>query len=222
MEFTFRRASLLDIDFVIDTIIEAEKSGTNILSYSEIFEISENEVRNYLKLALEEEINGCELSISSFILAEMDKKIAGAVSVWLEGAEGLSSSVLKGNLLSYVMPNDLLMKAKMKAEYIKDAHIDYQVKTFQLGLVYVCEEFRGLQLAKKMIDFAIEMLNELYADIQKMQVQVFTNNTSAIKAYEKAGFKITTTKTSYHSKTPLFLPSNQKVLMELKLKCKAL
>ena len=53
-DFIFRKACLDDIPFLTETIIQAEKSGTEILSYKEIFGLQELEIRNIIKDILSE------------------------------------------------------------------------------------------------------------------------------------------------------------------------
>lgn len=217
MDFIFRKAGLDDIDFLIDTIIEAEKSGTETLSYSKIFNVTESEARDFLRNALEEEVDGCELSISSFLLAETNGEIAGAISVWLEGSEGLPSTVLKGNILSFIIPKDSLIHAFSLSKTLSELHIDNESGTLQLGLVYVSENFRGQKLAKKMIEEILHRYHEQGSAVEKIQVQVFGNNISAIKAYAKVGFQPVFTKESSNSIILNYLPSTEKILMERKL-----
>ena len=73
-EFNYRVATLEDIPFLVKTIVEAEKSGTEVLSYSAIFGLSIGEVEEKLAIILDEEIDDCELSVSSFLVAEKEGK----------------------------------------------------------------------------------------------------------------------------------------------------
>jgi len=217
MEFIFRRAKIEDIPFLVETIIEAEKSGTSILSYTTIFDLSEQEAIFYISKMLEEEVDGCELSISSFFLAEFENDIAGAVAVWLEGENGIPSTILKGNLLNYTLPKKNLEKAKGKGQIIKDLHIDYQHLALQIGLIYVSTNYRGQHLAGKMIDFVLSDFKKNCPELHEMQVQVFGNNIVAIKAYEKVGFIIVLTKESKNYEIKSLLPDSVKVLMTRKI-----
>ena len=110
-DFIYRNATIHDIPFLVNTIIEAEKSGTNILTYTSIFGIPEEQARIYLADMLLEEIDNCELSISSFLLAEFEGKVIAAVAAWIEAIEGTPSSTLKGNLLKYVLPRKAIERA---------------------------------------------------------------------------------------------------------------
>lgn len=88
--FNFRKATLNDIPFLVETIIEAEKSGTNILPYTTIFRLSETESKKYITDMFLEEIDGCQLSISSYMITEQNRKSAGAI-----GSERIPSSIFK-------------------------------------------------------------------------------------------------------------------------------
>jgi ribosomal protein S18 acetylase RimI-like enzyme len=211
--FTIRKATQNDVSFLVETIIEAEKSGTNKLSYSTVFGISEVDTRKYLSDMLFEEIDGCELSISSFILAEKEGQIAGATAAWIEELDGIPSSVLKGNLLNYYLPKEFIDKAVSINPILRDLHIEYMPGTMQLGLVYISKAYRGLNLVSLLIDEHIHRLHEIKPGIKEMFVQVFGNNIPAIKAYEKANFKVVLNKESSNDDIIQYLPSNKKVLM---------
>jgi ribosomal protein S18 acetylase RimI-like enzyme len=212
-EFIIRQATSNDIPFLVNTIIEAEKSGTPILTYTTIFGLTEIEARKYIAKMLEEEIDGCELSVSGFILAEKAGNVVGAVGAWLEGSEGVSSSVLKGNLLSYVLPPTCLQKASSLNNIVRDLHIEYANNTIQIGLVYVAPVARGKGLVSILIDRKISILKESYPDIKEAHIQVFGNNLPAIRAYEKAGFKIVLKKSASLPETGNYMPDTNKILM---------
>lgn len=215
--FTFRNATINDIPFLVDTIIEAEKSGTNILTYSTFFGITEDETRKYLAKMLEEEIDGCELSISSFLLAEFETKVVAAVAAWIEGTEGISSTVLKGNLLNYTLPKEALRKAVSLNAMVRQLHIEYIPNTIQIGLVYVAKANRGRNLVSLLINKQIENLLRKNTDPTGVYVQVFGNNLAAIKAYEKSGFRKVLNKESVDKEIMKYMPSRSKVLMKREL-----
>jgi ribosomal protein S18 acetylase RimI-like enzyme len=216
-EFIIRQATIKDVPFLVDTIIEAEKSGTDILSYSTVFGLSEEEVKKYITAMLNEEIDGCELSISSFIIAEKNGQTAAAVAAWIEGMEGIPSLILKGNLLNYILPKECSARAIMNNIILQDLHIEYIPGTMALGLVYVAPAFRGLNLSNILIDKRISQLLQINPLVKEMYVQVFGNNLRAIKAYEKANFKVVMVKESIKIEILNYLPSNKKLLMKKEL-----
>src|SRR5262245_11133088 len=101
-DYSFREARLSDVPFLADTMISAEKSGTDRLGLAAICGLSENELRDLLIAMLNEEVDGCEYSVSSFLMAEADGKVVAALASWIEGQpEGVPSMILKSNLLAF-------------------------------------------------------------------------------------------------------------------------
>jgi ribosomal protein S18 acetylase RimI-like enzyme len=213
-KFVLRNASVSDIPFLIDTIIEAEKSGTDILTYSTIFGLSEEETKEYLAKMLAEEVDGCELSISSFLLAESGAQVVAAAAAWIEGVDGMPSTIIKGNLLNYTLPIKALEKALYLNSIVSDLHIAYIPNTIQIGLLYVSSAFRGQNLASLLIEEQIKSLLKKNTAPTGIYVQVFSNNLAAIKTYDKANFKIVLTKESTHKEILDYMPSKSKVLMK--------
>lgn len=213
-EFICRPATKKDIPFLVDTIIEAEKSGTDKLSYTSIFNLSESETRKYIADILLAEIDGCELSISSFFLAEINGTVVASVAAWIEGAEGIPSSVIKGNLLKYFLPKESITDAIKLHPILNELYIENRIATIQLGLVYVSENYRGKKLTNLLINEVINKYKLLNKNLSEMYVQVFENNISAIKSYEKSNFEIVKLVKSKNKRITDFLPSNGKVLMK--------
>lgn len=216
-DFIFKSATIKEISFLVDTIIEAEKSGTERLSYSLIFGLTEVEVRKYLTKMLEEEIDGCELSVSSFMIAEFNGENAGALSAWIEGSEGISSTVLKGNLLNYVLPKKCVERAMMLNDIIREIHIEYYPSTIQIGAGYVASKYRGQKLLGMLNTEIITRLVNIQPNISSVYAQIFSCNTPSIKTYEKAGFIIVSEKESANKEILKYLPSNKKILMKKEL-----
>ena len=216
-DFTIRTANINDVPFLVETIIEAEKSGTNNLSYSTIFGLSEDEVKKYLAEILLEEVDGCELSVSSFIVAEREGELAAAVSAWIEGSEGMPSAVLKGNLLNYVLPNKCIKNAMQINSIISEIHIEYISNTIQLGAGYVANKFRGYALLGIIVNEIIKRLRESNPEVLYAYAQIFDCNIASIKTHEKANFEVITVKESLNKMILDYLPSNKKILMRKKL-----
>lgn len=216
-EFIIRRATINDIPFLVETIIEAEKGGTDKLSYSTVFGLTIEDVRKYLALMLNEEIDGCELSVSSFLVAEAHGQVVGAVSAWIEGNEGIPSSVLKGNLLSYTLPKACIERASSLGYLINDIHIEFAPDTIQLGLGYVLDSFRGKNLSFILVNKQFEILSQLRPDISDIYTQVFECNRSSLRAVEKMGFKPVMIKESLKEEILNYLPFNRKVLLKKEL-----
>ena len=215
-----RPATLQDRDFLIEAIIGAEKSGTDKLGLATLFGLTEEEVRNYLAQILEEEIDGCELSVSSFLLAEMDGKPVAAVGGWIEGEneDHLPSALLKSNLLGYVLPAENLAHIAKLSEIVQDIQIEREAGTYQIEYVYVAPAYRGCHLAQRLLEAHVERARCGNSLLCKMQVQAFANNPGAIRMYEKCGFKIAKEYRANHPQATDYLPGQVKLVLEKILK----
>lgn len=215
--FTFRDANISDIPFLVETIVEAEKSGTDKLSYTTIFGLNTEEVKKYLTLMLDEEIDGCELSVTSFMVAEHNGKTVAAISAWVEGSEGIPSSVLKGNLLNYILPRHCIEKAMTVNEIIRELHIEYLPGTIQKGAGYVAPEFRGNNLLGILTEKIIAGLQQKHPEVNSVWTQIFSTNTPALRSNEKAGFAVVDSRTCANQAILKYLPSDKKFVMKREL-----
>lgn len=215
-DYLIRRATLADIDFLVEAIIQAEKSGTDKLGLSTLSGMTEQEVRTCLSAMLNEEIDGCELSISSFLLAFSQGEFVAAVAGWIEGRndDELPSAILKANLFSYILSSDSLLQMNEKAEWLKDIQINRDWHTLQIEYVFVKEEYRGRHLSVQLISAHIERAVTAYPDLKKVQVQLFGTNKSALKSYEHAGFSILKVCVSQNQELVRFIPAYTKILMQ--------
>jgi ribosomal protein S18 acetylase RimI-like enzyme len=214
-EFKIRAATEKDIEFIIETIIEAEKSGTDKISYCNVFEISETELRTILKNILEEDIEGQELCLSGFLVADFNGITAGAVCSWVEAKDGSTSSITKASVLHYFINKESIEKATSKKEFLEELNISREADTIQIESVFVDNNYRGKGVSGMLI---IENIKKhLCTDdrIKKVQIQVAGNNMSAIRSYEKLGFEIKTRKVCSSKKILDILPSDSKVMMEV-------
>lgn len=216
-EFLIRQATFNDIPFLAETIIEAEKSGTDIFSYSTIFGLSESDARKYITEMLSEGIDGCELSTSSFIVAEKSGLVVAALSAWVEGLIGIPSSILKGNLLKYVLPEKCFSQARAANPITQDLNIEYFNDSIQIGAGFVAKEFRGNKLLGVLTSERIDQLTKLRPQINEVYAQIFSCNLPSIKTYEKTGFEVIMYKESFRNEIRLYLPSNKKILMKKEL-----
>ena len=209
-----RPASIRDIDFVVTTIIEAEKSSTDRIGPANYFEISEDDYRKYLHQMLEEEIDGCEISINNFVVAEYEGETVAARGGWLEGdnEEGLPSSMIKSNLFAYFLPTEKLLKGKNKYDIVKGLMIEREMGTYQLEFSYTKPEFRGYHIMAMLDAYHINKAKEKGA--KKIQVHVSKGNAKALKARERSGFHAVGYFTSNHPQVKEYYPDDTIVLFE--------
>ena len=219
-QIVLRNATINDIPFLVDTIIEGEKSGTDKLSYSTVFGLTEEESGKYIGDMLSEEVDGCELSISSFLIAEKNGQTAGAISGWIEGSTGISSSILKANLLKYILPERCFLHVREINSIIRELNIEYINNTIQIGAGFVAGEFRGDRIFGKLLSEIIDRLSRSRPDINEVYAQIFSCNLPSIKGSEREGFRVVMEKVSLNDKILQYLPSDKKLLMKKELSTK--
>lgn len=213
--YKIRKAEITDVDFITDVIINAEKSMTNTLGLAKIFMVSENDLRNYLISMLNEEVDGCEYSISSFFIASYKGDSIGALGGWLEGhPDGISSNLLKSNLIGVTFPRNIIINAQPNFEIIKPLQYDKVFGAYQIEYAYIDKKHRGIGIPQDLMNCHIEYAKKIKPDVNKVQVQPFENNEAMIKVHEYSGFKIVKRFISDSPDILNYVPYHSKVLME--------
>ncbi len=217
-KYKIRPATLDDVDFLTETVLQAEKSSSGMCGMAKYFEITEDELRGYIKQTFEEEVDGCELSIGSFIVIEYDGEVVAAMGGWLEGnnEDNMPSSLLKSNLLMYVLPRNKVLKSKENAEIIKDLNVEKEMGAYQLEYSYILPEHRGQFLLQDLTEAHIGRAKNLGA--KKIQGHAFEANKIILLTNKSMGFKITKKYVSNHPRILEFYPYNTIVLMEKEIK----
>lgn len=213
-KINIRRATIADADFLVEAIVNAEKSGTDRLSYSTIFNIEEVKVREILKEMILENEGYCELSIDPFLIAEIDGEPAGAIASWIEGEDDIPSAIVKANLLFSFMPPTALESLKSVSQILEEVHIPRIDGALQLESIYTVPKHRGNGLAKLLIDQHVANAKEKDANVNRAQIILSDVNESALKAYKKADFELTLHKKSDQPLVREILPSGGNYCLE--------
>lgn len=213
-KLTIRQATLDDVDFIATTIIESGKSSTDKIGSANYFELSEEDYRKYLIQMLEEEIDGCELSISSYAIAEYDGRVVAARGGWMEGDndDSAPSSMLRSNLFAYILPKENLLKGQSKHEIIKDIVIERDMGVYQFECSYTIPEFRGFHILAELDNYHI--VRALAKGAKKIQTGVYKDNEKSLKARKRSGFYAVKSYTSHHPEIKDYYPDDTILLME--------
>lgn len=213
MEIQFRNANEKDINFIVKCIISAEKNSSKVLSYNTIFGLDKESAYKFIAKMLLMRVDGCELSISSYIIATFKNKPIGAIGAWIEPIDGIPSKTIKGNLLFKVIPKENILKSTGISNLLNKLYIDYVKDSMCIGITYIEERYRGQGILKMLLEKQTKKLFSSYGK-KDIYVQVFSNNTQAIKAYEKLGFSIFKISETKNENILNYLPSNKKYLMK--------
>ncbi len=212
-----RKGERRDIPDLIDTIVAAEKSGTEIFSYSKIFEMPESEIRNYFSAILAEDVQGQELCFSDYLVAEINGRFAGAVAAWIEGECGQESSIRKAMLLNYFLPKENVQKAIGKRKFLDQVHFDPDLGTLVIDIGLTLPEFRGRGILSLLMLEQTKLLCTRRPDVKVSQIHIMKNNKVAYHIYSKLGYQTVREKKCTDPVILNWLPSDTQVVMEKKI-----
>ncbi len=213
-DIVIRQAEIKDVDFIATTIVEAEKGLSNKCGLANYFGLSEQELHGYVRNMLEEEVDGCEFSLSSFHVAEHDGKVVSARGGWKEGdnEDELPSAILKANLLSYCLPAENI-KIGLEHKYLTaDFQTVREKDAFQLEYSYTLSEYRGNHLMYILDDFYVEKARAM--GCKKIQAHVFADNVSSLKSCYRHGFVLVKTVVSSQKNIKEFYSDDKLLLLE--------
>ena len=210
-----RQATEKDIDFIIETIIEADKSSTPIISACNILNVSELEYRDILAKILNDNVDGLEYSLSGFLVAELDRAPIGALGSWVEGASGVSSYILYSNILLNHMSREKIPGILSKFKITKDLNFRRDLGAIQLEYGYVKEAYRRRGVYTRLMIESIKKHYLISPEIPKTQGICFKANYKSLNAAQKLGFKIAESKTSDREEIRQIFPYSEKVLLEM-------
>lgn len=215
-EYAIRKATTRDIPFLVKTVVAAEKSGSDKLSYCTLFGIDEQTAGSFIKTMFEEEIDGCEFSVNSFLIAEYAGSPVAAFGGWVEtlNEDELPSKILKSNLISYTFGKEAMESLKSKAGFISELVSERAPFTLQLEYLYVVAEHRGKGIPGMLIEALENAAFQQYPALKSAQVQVYANNTGAINVYKKSGFQIQQVYKTNNQEVLTLLPYNEKCIMQ--------
>lgn len=214
-DYRIRNATRDDFSFIADTIIGAEKGNSGKLSFATIFELEEKDVKDLIIGMLEENIDGCEFSPSSYLIADYKDIPVAAVASWIECYNGiLSSTILKSNLLSFFLEEKQIQSLKLKSQIICDLIIEREAMTLQFEYLYVTKAHRGRGLHERLMNEHLVNAFSVCPELIKAQLRVYENNYVAIRLYEQNGFRKVRSYTSDNNEILDYLPYNTKILME--------
>jgi ribosomal protein S18 acetylase RimI-like enzyme len=190
MPYSLRFANEKDIPFLIDTIIAAEKSGTEKCGLSNLLGLTEELTRQGLHKILSEEIAGCEFSTNEFAVAVFNEQPVAAFCGWVEGEndDEQPSAVLKSNLLIHGFGTSVIPALQQHKVLLSAIQLQRTKGTHQMEYAYVNPTHRGKQLIDRLIDFLISSAKDKNPSLKATQVQVYANNLKAIEVYSRMGY----------------------------------
>lgn len=204
-----------DIPFLVEAIVSAEKSGTDRFGLANLCGLSEEEMSPLIAAMLNEEVDGCEYSVSSFLVARSEERAVAAVAGWVEGRpDEVPSMVLKANLIAFTFPKRALEALRSRSTALTELQMPRERGALQIEFVHTAPGFRGGGVANGIILDHLQRASGPDGVTPKAQVQLFSNNRPAKALYEKLGFITAMTRTSHDEDLARLLPFTERLLME--------
>lgn len=212
--YRIRPATEADASFVAYCILTAEASGTGVVSYERVFELSRAELVELLEEIAAEEIEGQELTWNNFMLIEFEGKPVGGCGHWVEADGCLPSGSIKAQIWSTVLGYERFKEASERLELVASLGIERKPGTIQIETCGILPEHRGRGLAALLFNTLIRQHKLEKPSLDLAQLQVIGGNRRSHLCARKAGFTMTGEKTSDAPEISELLPSSGRILME--------
>ncbi len=189
-DLVFRKATPVDLPFLIAAVKAAEKLGTASCTYEKIFMLSAAEVDALLNQALSIESGGYQLALSTFFVYTRGCVPVACCSSWIEAADGISSGFKMAAVLSDLLGFEKWIDAKAAIKAFADAILQRTAGTLQMETFYVEPSCRGQGITALIIDSVIRHFDSFGTPAKFAEITMLEGNVEALRAYQKAGFHI--------------------------------
>ncbi len=209
-----RKATLEDIDFISEVLIEADKSSSQLISTCKIFALAKENYKIILNDILSHDVEYYDYYLSGFLITELNGEYVGASGSWLEGGGGTPSGIIKTTMLLSYLDKANISIIKNNIQIIKDLNLTREIGALQIENVYIREKYRGQGYFSKIISENIKWNLTKY-NFSKVQSILFKENFNSYFSFLKFGYKVVEEKKVDNPKILDFYPFNSKLLMEL-------
>jgi GNAT superfamily N-acetyltransferase len=186
---TVRQADNQDISFLAKAVIEADKSGTNKSSYASIFCMDERALFQSIETLFSFDLEDCEFSVASFCICEFDGMPVGACAAWIENLNDLPSWQIKSSAMRYVVSKEALINLGNIQSLVSAFMPTRTSGSLQIESVYVEPEYRGKGILGKILSFQEARWKNKEHHVNLVEVMTYLSNETAIRSYEKYGFR---------------------------------
>ncbi|MBI9066029.1 MAG: hypothetical protein JEZ09_01975 [Salinivirgaceae bacterium] len=213
LNLTYRKATLNDVDFIANSIVESDKSGSKFSKLQKIFGISEYILLDITNQILKAKVPGNEYFIFGHYIAEIDKQAVASIGTWVEAENNLSSNFIKINIYNSFFRKYFNAEASEKLKIISAIDITRDPNTLQMEFGFTMNKYRGFGILDKLIGYAI---NDVAKDktFDKIQLTSISGNINGANAIKKAGFILKQEKISSDSKILDIFPGPGIILWE--------
>lgn len=189
MKCIIREAGPEHRQFLASAIVEADCSGTSRSAYAALFQLNDAELYDLFLRIFELDLEDCEYALSAFCVAETEGRAVAACAAWMEEENSIPSWQYKLSALRAALSPDSfshLLSLQAQVSGIMPARTAGAV---QMESVFILPEFRGQGLFQQMLQHQKSRFEGRNSAPELMQIISYDNNETAIRAYQKAGFR---------------------------------
>lgn len=208
------KAEVRDIDFIVETIIEAEKSGRDIISSCKVFGLTEEEFKNLLREILKQDMPNFSYYLSGFLIAKLNGEYIGAQGSYFESPEDLPSTNIKAGILFQYLDKSKILLNKKYSRVINGLSIPREQGKLQIEHSYTREPYRRRGVFTRLIKENILRNLDIYKNIESVQAVLFKGNYKSYTAHMKIGFVVTEEKHVEDPDVLNFFPYDTRLLIE--------
>ena len=212
-----RRATAADRNFLIQAIIEADKSGTDKSSYCSLLNINEEELAVLLNNIFEYELDGFEFCDNAFCVLEYESLPVGTCASWVENIDGSPSWQNRMLSIRSEASKESLDHMLSLQHLVEGVMPSRTPLSMQIESVYIAPSFRGKNLFNKMVEFHHQEALLLLSSLNSLELMVYDNNIAAINSYIKSGFEIIQQTKSTSPELKNIFPSDGMLLLSKKI-----
>ncbi len=210
-----RPAAEADIDFVIEAIVDSQRSGTARITFCRMYGVNEEELRRALGEILRMEVPGHELSLSGFLVCEINGDRAGVLGSWVEGEGEMPSSLLKSNVLLQALGRQTMVRAAERLGRVRDLSFPREPGAMQLEYFLVKREYALKGIFFRLFAAQVRRQRRRHPGLTKIQALMFKDNDRAFKACMRLGFTIAAEKRSASPDVLELYPHDTRLLLEM-------
>lgn len=210
-----RQAAANDTEFIIETIIEAEKSGSDMISSCKVLGLTEENFKEIMRQILHDNIPDYDYDLSGFLIAEKNDEYLGALGSWLEAADGNPSGIIKATILFPYLDKNKMNEISKNSKVVKGFTINRKPGALQLEHGYTREPYRRQGVFTTLIKEHIKRSLNKHAGIDMVQTALSKENFKSLNAYLKLGFEIAEEKHVDDPEILKLFPYDTRVVMEL-------
>ncbi len=183
-----RNAHRSDLPFIVKCIIESEKSNTDVFPYKSLFGLNEDEFFELMESVFDEEIENQPWYLEYWYICEMEKVAVAGCCAWIEPSIGLSSDMLKTQILSALL-GKVFHNNLEKLKIVSKANIRRKPNTLQFEHLYTDASHRG----KGAMSLLLNTISESMPFTEEHEIQLLKSNKNAHDFYKRIGFVVSET-----------------------------